>query len=81
MTDERFVATSAAIKTLLEIVIGKELAAPDEIAHLLRGQAQECTEHNLLVSKTILEHWAAFAEDPNRASLRHLLNEPPLGNA
>ena len=81
MTDERFVAAAAAIKTLLEIVISAELAAPAEVGRLLRGQAEQCTKQGLPVSTAILEHWAAFAEDPDRKALRHLLNEPPLGNA
>lgn len=79
--EERFVACNAAIKTLIEVLIGEEVAKPAAIARLLRGQAAEMEENGWNISSILLNGFAEFAEDPNRIAGRRLLNEPPQGSA
>lgn len=78
---QRFMATNGAIKTLLEVLIGQEIITPRGAAHLLRDQAQLCEEQGYQLTATLLSGFANYAEDPARIAGRHLLNEPPHGNA
>lgn len=78
--DPQFVACFAALKSIIEILIGTETATPKQVAHLFRGQANNCQPDQALVA-VILRSLAAFAEDPERANARRLLNEPPHGTA
>jgi hypothetical protein len=79
--DERFMACNAAIKTLIEALLGTEPAKPHQIARLLRGQAQDCQGFGMDLAKDLLNGFADFAEDPDRIAGRRLLNEPPHGHA
>ena len=79
--DERSIATFAAVKTILEFLIGKEIVSAVDVAGLLQDQAKACSDAKRYQAAGILSHLAKFAADPQRARGRHLLNEPPLGSA
>jgi hypothetical protein len=79
--DERSIAAFAAIKTILEVLVGKEIVPAVDLAALLRDQSQQCSNDQQIHAAGILANLASFAADPTRASGRRLLNEPPLGSA
>lgn len=79
--DERSIATFAAIKTILEILIGKGVVPPNDVAAILRQQSADCQNEGRAQAAGILANLAAFAGDPERALGRRLLNEPPHGTA
>lgn len=79
--NQQFIACNAAIKSILEVLIGKEIVPPHQIAGLLRDQAAECSQKGGELSAALLSGFADFAEDPSRIAGRRLLNEPPHGNA
>jgi hypothetical protein len=76
MTDdaimEQFMAYNAAIKTILEVLIGTEIARPEQISSLLRTQAQRCFDHDLSQAFDLLIGFAAFAENSDRIAARRL---------
>jgi hypothetical protein len=85
MTDdtimEQFIAYNAAIKTILEVLIGTEIAKAEQISSLLRHQAQRCFDQDLSKAFALLISFAAFAEDPDRIAARRLPNELHHDNA
>ena len=74
-------ACNAAIKSILEVLSGKEIVKPHQIGGLLSDQAEECSKKGDELAAALLSGFAAFAEDPSRIAGRRLLNEPPHGNA
>jgi hypothetical protein len=78
--NQRFTACNCAVKTILEALIGKEVVSPQQVARLLRDQAQECSNEGQVLASTLLIGFADFAEDPTRIAGRRLLNEPPHRN-
>ena len=78
---EQFIACNAAIKTLIESMIGTETVKPHQLGQLLRGQAQTCDNQGRLLASALLTGFADFAEDPDRIAGRRLLKEPPHGSA
>ena len=42
--EERFIASNAAIKTILEVLIGTGTVAPHAVGRLFRGQSRECLD-------------------------------------
>jgi hypothetical protein len=80
--EERFIACNAAIKTILEVLIGTGTVAPHAVGRLLRGrQSRECLDRGEAIAGALLLGFAEFAEDPTRIAGRRLLNEPPHGTA
>jgi hypothetical protein len=61
---EQFIACNAAIKAILAVLIGSQIAKPEQISSLLRSQAQRCFDHDLARACALLMGFAAFAEDP-----------------
>jgi hypothetical protein len=69
---EQFIAYHSALKTILEVLIGTEIAKPEHISGLLRTQAQRCFDHDLSQAFDLLIGFAVFAEDPDRVAARRL---------
>jgi hypothetical protein len=78
---EQFFAYNAAIKSILEVLIGTEIAKPEQVSRLLRSQAQRCSDHDLARAYALLIGFAAFAEDPDRIAAPRLLNDSPHDRA
>jgi hypothetical protein len=76
---ERFMACHAAIKMLIEVIIGTETARPDQIAQMLRVQAKNCADLGLMLAADEISSFAESAEDPARSGARLLLKTPPQG--
>jgi hypothetical protein len=79
------IALMDALKSVIEILIAKDIAKPEAIDKLLAGQQNGYVEKRMPSAVVVMGFLRSFVSDPERAAfrseIRKLLKEPPKGSA